>query len=102
MTIRILREAAAELRDAIARYEDIDSGLGIRLKQEVVSALDWIGAHPEALRLRPNGCRRFNLKVFPYYVAYMIRHDTIWILAIPHAARMPEYWIRRRPPPDRP
>ena len=47
-------------------------------------------------RLRPRGYRRVNLKVFGYYIAYDIWADTIWILAIAHARRRPEYWIGRR------
>ena len=53
MNTRILDEAASEFADAIARYESIESGLGVRLKQEVKSALAWISAHPELPRVRP-------------------------------------------------
>ena len=95
MTTRILDEAASEFADAIARYESIESGLGVRLKQEVKSALAWISAHPELPRVRPMGFRRVNLKVFPYYLAYAIHEETIWILAIAHSSRHPEYWIHR-------
>lgn len=38
-----------------------------------------------------------NLKVFRYYVAYFIWQDVIWILAIAHGHRRPEYWIVRKP-----
>ena len=39
---------------------------------------------------------RVNLKVFPYYIAYVIHSGIIWILAIAHGARRPEYWLERR------
>jgi hypothetical protein len=39
---------------------------------------------------------KFSVKVFPYYVAYLIWNDTIWILAIAHSKRSPEYWIGRK------
>jgi hypothetical protein len=38
-----------------------------------------------------------NLKIFPFYLAYAIWEDTIWILAVAHGARRPEYWIERAP-----
>jgi len=41
------------------------------------------------------GFRRVNLQVFPYYLAYAIHNEVIWILAIAHASRHPEYWIPR-------
>lgn len=34
MKVEILREAESELTQAIARYEEIESGLGVRFKQE--------------------------------------------------------------------
>lgn len=95
MRLEILREAEAELRDAIARYEEIEPGLGVRLKVEARDALLWIQQHPETPRLRAGGYRRVNLNVFRYYVAYHIWADTIWILAIAHGHRRPEYWIER-------
>jgi len=100
MNLRILDEAAAEFADAIDRYEFIESGLGIRLKQEMRAAVVWIAEHAELPRARTLGYRRVNLKIFPYYLAYMILDDTIWVLAVAHAARRPEYWINRRPRTD--
>jgi len=91
MNLEILDEATAELQDALARYESIESGLGIRFKQEVKAAVAWITVHIEMPRIRPGGYRRVNLQVFPYYLAYVIESGTIWILAIAHSARNPEY-----------
>ena len=98
MMLRILDEATAEFAEAIAHYEDIESGLGVRLRQEVQAAASWIENHPELPNLRSNGYRRLNLKIFPFYVACMIQAEIIWILAIAHCARRPEYWIERRIP----
>lgn len=95
MNLRILDEAAAEFADAIDRYESIEPGLGVRLKEEVKSGVDWIAEQPELPRVRSKGYRRLNLKVFPYYIAYILHADVIWVLAIAHSARLPEYWITR-------
>ena len=97
MNLRIVHEASTELADAIVYYEAIENGLGVRLKEEVRNALAWIAENPELARLRSHDHRRLNLKVFPYYLAYAIWKDTIWILAIAHSARRPEYWIDRTP-----
>lgn len=98
MKLEILEEAAAELHAAVARYEAIEPGLGLRLKWEVRHTLQWISEHADLPRLRPKGYRRVNLKAFRYYVAYHIWRDSVWILAITHSHRRPEYWIGRRPP----
>ena len=59
--------------------------------------LRWIAANATLPRLRPGDYRRVNLKVFPYYIAYALRHDSGVVLAIAHAERQPEYWIGRQP-----
>jgi hypothetical protein len=96
VNLKILREAEIELSEAIGRYEGIEPGLGLRLKDEVRRALVWIQNDPKLPRLRANGYRRVNLKVFRFYIAYHIWADTIWVLAIAHAHRRPEYWIKRQ------
>lgn len=96
MNLQILNEAEEELNEAVAYYEGIEPDLGTRLKEEVRAALQWIGVNPDVPRMRPKGYRRLNLKVFPYYIAYFAWADVIWILAIAHACRRPEYWLSRK------
>lgn len=46
-------------------------------------------------RLRPGDFRRVNFQVFRHYIAYVIRDDTVVLVAVAHGARRPEYWIDR-------
>ena len=92
----ILQQAFEELNDAIAYYEEQQAGLGLRLKDEVDQHINWILGNSNVPQLRRGGYRRINLKVFLYYIAYIIREDTLWILAIAHGHRKPEYWIKRK------
>ncbi len=96
MLTRIVAEAEFELTEAIERYEEIERGLGLRLKDEARAVVTWIEAHPTTPRVRPAGYRRVNLKVFRYYIAYAVRNDTIWVLAIAHGHRRPEFWADRK------
>ena len=96
MNLRVLAEAEDELNAAIAYYENVQSGLGIRLKEEARGTLRWILEHSDLPSLRAAGYRRVNLKVFPYYVAYMTSANTVSILALAHSYRRPEYWIGRK------
>ena len=95
MKIEILHEAEEELTEAVAYYEEIEPGLGIRLKEEVRAIIRWIGDNPEIPRLRPKGYRSVNLKIFRYYIPYFTWNDAVWILAVAHGSRRPEYWIKR-------
>jgi toxin ParE1/3/4 len=96
MRLEILREAEEELVSAIEWYEGAEPGLGQHLKEEVRSHLLWIQKNPELPRLRSKGYRRVNLSVFHYYIAYFIWQETIWVVAIAHGHRRPEYWIHRK------
>jgi plasmid stabilization system protein ParE len=96
VSIVILQQAQLELLAAISYYEAERAGLGQRFKDEVDRSLLWIAAHPDLHRARSGGYRRMNLRVFPYYIPYIIRGETVWILAVAHGSRRPEYWIGRK------
>jgi plasmid stabilization system protein ParE len=95
MTLVVLEQAEREFSKSAAKYESKEPGLGVRFRDEVAAVVDWIQEHPQIPRLRPRGYRRVNLRVFSHYVAYVIRGDTLWIVAIAHAHRRPEFWARR-------
>lgn len=96
MNLQVLKDAEDELNEAVAYYEEIEPGLGSALKEEAREAFQWIRNNPELPRLRSKGYRRVNLKIFPYYVAYFVWSDTIWILCVAHARRRPGYWLTRK------
>jgi plasmid stabilization system protein ParE len=96
MRIVLVAEAAQEFEDAVAWYEEQQSGLGRRLRDEIDLHLRWISVNPDMPRLRPGGYRRVNLRVFPYYLAYIVHNAQIWVLPVAHTYRKPEYWIGRR------
>jgi plasmid stabilization system protein ParE len=96
MTITFLPEAQSEFLDAISHYEEARPGLGQRFKDEVDRTLLWLAEHPEHCRLRPGGYRRMNVRVFPYYIPYIVRQTTLWVLAVAHGSRKPEYWSQRK------
>lgn len=96
MKITFLQEAELEFLDATSYYEEERPGLGRRFKDEVDRSLLWIAARPEVCGLRPNGYRRMNLRIFPYYIPYITREATLWVLAVAHTGRQPEYWILRK------
>jgi hypothetical protein len=97
MNVLIVPAALRELESAVRGYREIDPELGARFRFEFDRRVKWAVANPEVLRLRAGGYRRVNLAKFPYYVPYIIRMDTFWILACDHANREPEYWIERIP-----
>ena len=95
MTVEFLPEAQDDLWEAVSFYESRETGLGVCLRDEVARVVTRIAADPLLWRERPGGYRRVNCPVFPYYVAYVIRRQTIVITAIAHGHRRPGFWSGR-------
>jgi hypothetical protein len=87
-------EADLEFARQIDYYDEREAGLGQRFYQEVIGSLNWISSNPTVPRLRKT-YRRVNLKIFPFYVAYVAHEEFIWVLAVAHARKKPDYWKKR-------
>lgn len=94
MNAEFLAEAEEELFEAALWYESKEPGLGVRFRVEVEHVVSRIAADPTLWRER-GGYRRVNCPVFPYYVPYFIRGDTIIVAAVAHGHRRPGYWKDR-------
>lgn len=90
-------EATTELEEAIAYYEQEREGLGLDLLTEVRRTWAQIQRNPRiATRHKGTQFRRAVVRRFPYLVFYAELEDSIWIVAVAHAKRRPDYWRRRR------
>ena len=89
--------ASDELTAAIRWYEQQRPGLGAELFDAIDAAIDLIRAHPEIGTSRTGRLpsREFRVNRFPYKVVYRVRDDDIYVVAIAHASRRPEYWKSR-------
>jgi toxin ParE1/3/4 len=87
-----LQEAEQELNEAIAFYEQKSSGLGLDFLGEVQETIRYIQNFPEGSERQKDGTRRHLIKRFPFILVYLIRKNTIWIVAVAHCKRRPNYW----------
>lgn len=97
MKLRFLPEARIEFEEAVDFYEEKEPELGSRYNREIREICSTILSHPLLWRERPGGFRRVNCPIFPFYIAYFIRGDTVLIAAIAHESRHPDYWKARMP-----
>jgi len=95
MNYEFLAEARDEFWEAALYYESKEKGLGVRFRAEISHVIKSILADPYLWRERAGGYRRVNCPVFPYYVAYFIRKETMLIAAVAHGHRKPGYWKER-------
>jgi hypothetical protein len=87
--------AEEEFVEAIAYYEHCEPGLGLDFSREVYAcvqnALDYPALWPEIER----EVRRCLVHRFPFGVLYSIEPQGIFILAVMHLHREPDYWKHR-------
>jgi len=93
--VEFTTEAKGDLFDAVDYYESKEDGLGKWLRDEIADILHTASSAPYLWRLRAEGYRRINCPVFPYHIAYIIRDDSLVVVAIAASRRLPGYWHSR-------
>jgi len=88
-------EATEEFCHSAAYYENKSEGLGERFIREVEFTVARILYEPESLRVFGHGCRKMNLRRFPYTVIYTMLGDCVHVVAVMAHSRKPGYWTKR-------
>ena len=88
-------EAAEEYAEAAAYYARISPALGGRFYDEIERLIEDIRRYPDCFRVLDPPARRHFSDVFPYAVIYLEQPDRVWIVAVMHFKRRPEYWKLR-------
>ncbi len=89
-------EAEEEFNQAIDYYESCSVGLGFDFFEEVFSAIERALAHPKAWPVLEDDVRRIQTNRFPYGILYTEESEVIYILAVMHLHRDPDYWKQRK------
>ncbi len=95
MKIIFSKYAKLELEDAVSFYELHQPELGKRFKNEVKKATLRIAEYPTAWSTEKGEIRKCLLHKFPYKLIYSIESDHIFIIAVAHQYRKPNYWVER-------
>jgi len=91
-------EAEWDLHQANLFYEKERTGLGRELRQEVEETVRRIQRSPQAFPLQSDQETRKGLvHRFPYTVVFIELGEVLWIAAVAHQKRRPQYWSDRRP-----
>jgi plasmid stabilization system protein ParE len=95
MKIIFSKIAKQELDDAVRFYEMEFEGLGKRFRAEIKKAALRISEYPNAWSIEKDDIRKCLLHKFPYKLLYSIESDHIFIIAVAHQHRKPDYWVDR-------
>jgi hypothetical protein len=71
------------------------SGFGKKFFSDVLETLQLISKFPHSFTIISEHTNRAVLKKFPYNLIYSILDNKIYIIAVAHQNRAPEYWINR-------
>lgn len=96
MTYSFHPEAETGFVEAINYYEGCEPGLGEDFALEVNSTIRNILAFPTAWPVLDGPVRRCLTNRFPYGVLNSIELHQIYILAVMHLHRHPDYWKQRK------
>ena len=88
-------EAEEELRSSAEFYESRATGLGARFLDEIEKGYLAISESPLTWPGLSSDIRRYQLKKFPFGLLYLIREDHVFVVAVMHLYRQPDYWKSR-------
>lgn len=95
MRLEFSPEARAEFEDSEGYYERQMPGLGARFRADIGDALARLRRWPLLGPVERGEIRRLAMSRFPYKLLYSIEFDHIYIIAVAHLHREPDYWITR-------
>jgi plasmid stabilization system protein ParE len=91
MRLEFSPEAQAEFSDGESYYERQVPGLGARFRADVRDALKRLSHWPLAAPVERGQIRSMVLSRFPYKLLYAVESDQIYIIAVAHLHRAPDY-----------
>ncbi len=95
MQVIFSKYAKQELEDAVHYYELEYTGLGKGFREEVRMAALRIVEYPQAWSTERGDVRKCLLHRFPYKLLYSIEEDHVFVIAVAHQHRKPDYWVER-------
>lgn len=88
-------EAEREFLQAIDYYEECVTGLGYDFAVETYAAIERTAAYPKAWPFIEENIRRSLVTRFPYGILYAEENERLFIVAVMHLHRDPDYWKHR-------
>jgi len=92
-------EALDELLESIDYYQNKERELGAYLYSDLSNTLDLLKNNPNLGKTDPEHphLQSIPLNVFPFTIIYHMSdgHDILYIVAVAHQRRGPDYWSHR-------
>ena len=92
MIVRFHPQAELEFEHSADHYYELDPDLAVRFHSEIQAAILRILHHPNAWPLGINDTRQCRVHGFPYTLVYKTIRSEIFIIAVAHQRKNPNYW----------
>jgi toxin ParE1/3/4 len=93
--VRFHPKPSKELEAAALYYDEKRPGLGALFLAEAKKSRDRIVELPIAAREVRDSIRRRSVYGFPYFLYYSVEEHEIFVIAVAHKRRHPDYWEKR-------
>ena len=93
--IRLHPHVESDINGSFRWYEDELEGLGLQFISELEQGFDAISYAPSTWVTFEHGFRRYILARFPFSVVYKDEENEVYVVAVMHNSRNPEYWKER-------
>ncbi len=88
-------EVSLEIKSAYVWYQAQAEGLGDDFIDELEATYQKVVDSPQRWVIFQKGFRRCLLFRFPFSVIYRQQDDIIYVVAVMHNRRKPDYWLSR-------
>ncbi len=88
-------EASAELEEVVRHYAGVDPDVAERFLKAFDRATRRMLTMPESYPGYQATVRKALLAGFPYKIFFCLRDETVYLVAVAHASRKPDYWADR-------
>ncbi|MCB0517392.1 MAG: type II toxin-antitoxin system RelE/ParE family toxin [Lewinellaceae bacterium] len=96
MTLQFHSRARLDIIQAVTWYENQRKDLGKRFNKDLVAVLKKISKSPFQFPIVFEEFRKARLgKTFPFSIIYIVVDGTVYIIAIVHDKREPDFWKER-------
>src|SRR5688572_14540828 len=93
--VKYHRLAESELVESALYYESRRAFLGESFLDLVDAALVGIQSNPAWGKPGKFNTRSWKVRRFPFRIVYLEQGACLWIVAVAHLSRKPNYWLKR-------
>jgi plasmid stabilization system protein ParE len=96
MRLALHRHARKEIADAAAFYNKRNASVATRFLDDLERVLQQVARDPRRYRLIEPNLHQARIPGFPYVLIYRVDPSEIFVLAVKHDRRQPDYWRYRQ------